>query len=403
LSFTYRFTSPLEDDALMQYDIASETNRVISESSISGRVEISGDGQWLTYRAEVARGSYGLLLYNIADGTERVVTDRDFISGVGWSPDSVWLTGIQGDSERPTHFELRLFNVTTSEELSYSFDAPTNQHAFAWSPDGPHIALAVQQDLVREYRKVYILSVPELEVVGSVYPMLSRVELIWSPSGRWLILSAVYGPEFALVDISVQPLTMTQVSLGSYPRYFWSPNETYLGVYYDPGDLATWFTLLNNQGEVVVDGESVPSSLYEFEPQHGWIDADHFLFLEWDSGFDGLMLVDARTGERQMLFTPISTYALSSDREHVALIPYEQLTQVEREIKLYDWTGETFDLVQTVTTLGEPRTMVWRADSSELIVLFDDHTLQAYSADSWHTITTLPDSAWSIALAPCFG
>jgi hypothetical protein len=379
----------------------------VGEDVAEGRAQFSDDGQWLTYRQEVAEGRYDLVLYGIADETGRVIARNAFRSGVGWSPDSVWLARIQGESERANHLELVLYNVLTAEESIFSFDSPMSLSSFAWSPDGRHIALAVAMDTL-EYTEVTILSVPNLDVVYSVPPILARVEVVWSPSGQSLIVTVRDSADFALLDLTAQPITLTQVRLdASAPRYFWSPDRNYLIVYHSSGDLATAFTLLNSAGDVLADAW-VSSSLYDFVAQHWWIDTHHVLISEWDNGFDALVLVDARTGERQTLFNPIAEFELSPDHELVALVPLATVAQgfeASQEVQFYARSGETFTLARTVTMPDEPRSILWRADRSELIVLFEDQSLRAYHYDTetWRSITTLPDTdSWSMGATACF-
>jgi hypothetical protein len=407
LRFIYYDAALQGEQALMLYEIASATSRFVSENIPIGLAQLSDDGQWITYRQEVAAGQYNLVLYNIAADTERVVAQVVILEQVGWSPDGLWLTRIQGASRQATRFELILYNVITAAEMLYSFESPVSEASFAWSPTGLQIALAVKTDIVPEYSAISILSAPELDVVGAVSPLLERIELFWSPTGQSLLLSARDSADFMLVNVAVQPLTVAEIRLGTHaPRYVWSPDATYLTVYYGPGDHATSFALLNRQGEIRADNVYVPSSQYDFVARHWWIDAHHLLINEWVDGFDTLILLDARTGTRQTLFNPFA--GLWVDGKRIALIPatLSPSYEVLPEVQFYVWTDEQFTLVRTVPLPNERQSMLWRADSSELLILFEDETLKMYNyeAETWRLITTLPvDADWNMRSVKCAG
>ncbi|HEX2619403.1 MAG TPA: hypothetical protein VHL11_04625, partial [Phototrophicaceae bacterium] len=170
----------------------------------------------------------------------------------------------------------------------------------------------------------------------------------------------------------------------------------------------TGFTLVNKEGKILIDGEYVPSSLYDFAPHHVWINNRYFLLTEWDNGFDTLILIDAVTLQRQKLANPIARFALSSDDQWLALEPYVTSPSGSElsDMRFYHWTGKSYQVEYSASPPDFIRTMLWIPgnDGLELTALFRDQSLQVYDQETatWRLITTLPeDNWWVMDSTPC--
>lgn len=346
---------------LMLYDTTSATTTLITDNGTVSAAYLSDDGQWLAYEQDSAADTSDLIFYNIADGTSQIFTMYVPIEAVEWSPDST------------------------------------------------RIALALLTNADRETIGVRILSVLSNEIVGTVDSALMPIDMVWSPSGESLMLYTVEAADYMWVDFAAESQEATQISVdGRVPRFYWSPDESYLMVYHSPGDLATAFTLFDRQGEIIVERLYVPGYQYDFVPHHWWIDDGHLLLRQWVDGFHALIVIDAATGESQTLLNPAAEFALSPNSNRFAAneLLMSPTMQGSRELQFYEWTGATFSSVRSVNLPAAARGMVWRGDGAELITLFEDRILRAYdyATDSWRDIATLPeDNNWNLTLISCVG
>ena len=354
-------------------------------------------------------GRYDLHLDSIADASQQRLTLTDNRTGITttlseqargqpyWSDDSQWLAYLEAD-ETSSRI-LTLYHVESAEFSSVEIS--TSEEAYglyvAWSSDASQIVVSVAPNPA-EPVQLLIYSFPQLAMLQQYEASWSLNTLVWSPSGRYLGITGM-GQEVGIIDTVTGDFhTVTLDGFSSFHPE-WSPDETYFVVHFTQNDFHDNYNFIDPQGNVIL------SDLPAERPVE-WLDDHSVVATLWtETGFSDLVLLNLEEGEQRVMLSRLYHYALSSDARYVAasVINGGASSSDTPQILFFDLSQSDAvpDFRLTLDMAWD--NFIWRTDALELLVLFEDRSLQSYHVETgdWQRIASIPSEEWHMQVIAC--
>jgi Tol biopolymer transport system component len=218
-------------DQLIQYDLATGTNQVLSEmEEILVTAGWSSNGNEIAFVAKVNEQYDIFLINNITLEQEQITNNPDIETMILWNTlDSHLLIGSVLDERSafegwPWGIETLSLYDTESNEWIWHLDKYLTSESVSWSPDGNQILFEsagsiclIDSDTMSEICPITESTLPPNHFVSF------RTKPVWSPDGKWAAFYATRADCIALYFLEVETGAVTQGDLGCTEISFSSP------------------------------------------------------------------------------------------------------------------------------------------------------------------------------------
>jgi len=381
----------LADGSVVSYEAPQSTS--------SYTYGISPDGQFTT-QVESVNGSLSnqLLLTDNRVGVS-VVIARDVLTP-RWSPDSQWLAYIQMEPDSSV-LTLHLYHVESAEDHSVPLieERVDRMARIEWSPDGTTLAVVVLAVIAPEAWDVHVFGTPELTRISTTRTSLISPTLVWAPSGQRLVGYGQNSEAYIIDALSGEAAVVPVTGYGIY-QMRWSHDESYLLIAQSYNDWLDIFDVVTRQGEFVIEDVVVDTSYYSAAIVD-WVD-DYRLLASTvvvATATSQLTLLDAATGEQQILEEQLASFRVSPDRRYAAVRSQNDASA----LLLYDFSLEVPAVTTTLHTALPVQNFLWQQDGFGLLILLEDRVLRAYdfASETWQDIATIPGDQSLMRFVEC--